>query len=142
MSVQTTVALALSLVSQSSVATEQRIECPSEIAPASLHLTKVSPEWRPFVSAPLFLHNAAPTNGPPETMGQMRGETTRQGKNSWTDRYSLEGHYPDGKWLQCDYGMLNEVSLSKRLPDDTKECTVTGKKGEKAGQNVFAIVCK
>jgi hypothetical protein len=141
MTIQTAVALALGLISQSSLATEQRIECPPDISPASLQLTNVSPEWRPFVSSPLFLHNAAPTNGQPETMGQMRGETTRQGKTSWTDQYSLEGRYPDGKWLQCDYGMLNEVALSKRLRDDTKECTVAGKKGEKAGQNVFAIVC-
>lgn len=57
-------------------------------------------------------------------------------------RYSLEGPFPEGKWFPCEYGMLNEFSLSKRLDDDTKECTVTGRKGERAGQNVFDIVCK
>jgi hypothetical protein len=38
--------------------------------------------------------------------------------------------------------MLNEIVLSKRLDDGITSCTVMGRKGEKAGQNVFSVVCR
>lgn len=122
-------------------ATTQRVECPSELPISSLQMS-APPQWRTFISAPLFLHDAAPTDGPPERLGSQMGERIRKTNTEWTYRYKLDGPFPEGKWFQCDYGMLNEFSLSKRLPDDTKECIVTGKKGEKAGQHVFDIICK
>lgn len=133
---------ALSLACQGALAAEQHIVCPPEIPASSVQLANTAPEWKTFVSSPLLLHNAAPTSGPPEVLGQLRGETIHRDKQTWTERYSLHGRYPDGKWLQCDYGMLNEVSLSKRLDDSTTECTITGKKSRLAGQNAYAIVCK
>jgi hypothetical protein len=88
------------------------------------------------------LHSAAIADGPPGTLGQLRGTTERRGKGEWVDKYDLTGNYPEGKWLQCSYGMLNEITLSRRIDDDTKECTIIGKHGQKAGQNVFEIGCK
>lgn len=133
---------ALVLLAPLAAGEEQRIECPGEIPQASVKLTSTPPGWQTYVAAPLFLHNAAPTSGPPQDLGQMIGDTVRKSKTEWIDKYSLEGRYPNGKWLQCDYGVLNEISLSKRLDDDTKECTISGKKGEKAGQNLFTIRCR
>jgi hypothetical protein len=131
-----------SLLAPCAMGAIQRVECPSEIPVSSLKMIDTRPGWKTFISAPLFLHDAAPTDGPPERLGTQMGERIRKTKSEWAYRYSLEGPFPEGKWLQCDYGMLNEFSLSKRLDDDTKECTVTGRKGEKAGQNMFDIVCK
>lgn len=120
----------------------QRIECQSEVPETSVQLTKTPASWTPFVAAPLYLHSVAPTDGPPEVLGQLKGETKRTAHDSWVDTYSLEGPFPQGKWLSCQYGMLNEVVLSKRLDDSTRRCTVAGKKGEKAGQNVFVVQCE
>jgi hypothetical protein len=125
-----------------SLAAIERVECPSELPEKSMRLIDTPPGWRSYVAAPLYLHAAAPIDGPPEALGQLRGTATREGKTTWTHTYDLTGPFPEGKWLQCSYGMLNEVSLSKRLDDDIKACTITGRKGDKAGQNVFEIVCK
>ena len=66
----------------------------------------------------------------------------RTDRNAWTDTYDLRGPFPEGKWLQCSYGMLNEVVLSRRLDDRVTTCTIKGKKGDKAGLNVFSVDCR
>jgi hypothetical protein len=96
-------------------------------------LKDVGAGWRPYVASPLYLHSVAPTDGPPEHLGQLMGKQVKAGS---------DGRFPDGKWLQCSYGMLNEIVLSKRLDDGITSCTVMGRKGEKAGQNVFSVVCR
>lgn len=105
-------------------------------------LKNVGGGWRPYVAAPLYLHSVAPIDGPPERLGQLMGKQVKTGRDVWTDRYDLRGRFPQGKWLQCSYGMLNEVVLSKRLDDSITSCTIKGKKGEKAGQNVFSVDCR
>jgi hypothetical protein len=116
--------------------------CPSELPAASLKVEGVPSGWTTFVGAPLYLSDAAPADGPPERLGILRGEGGKVSKTSWTRKYSLEGRYPEGKWLRCDYGAYGEVSLAKRLPDDVKECIVTGHKGLHAGENKFEITCR
>lgn len=115
--------LFMSLLASWASATVQRIECPSEIPVSSLRMVGTRPGWKTFISAPLFLHDASPTDGPPERLGTQMGERVRKTKTEWTYRYRLDGPFPEGKWFQCDYGMFNEFSLSKRLDEDTKECT-------------------
>lgn len=97
---------------------------------------------RPYVASPLCLRSVEPTDGPPERLGQLVGKHASSGRDSWVDTYDLSGPYPEGKWLQCSYGMLNEVVLAKRLDDSIAACTVKGKKGDKAGQNVFSVECR
>ncbi|MTW11997.1 hypothetical protein GM658_15435 [Pseudoduganella eburnea] len=69
-------------------------------------------------------------------------EESIYGPNAWIDTYDLHGQFPDGKWLQCSYGMLNEIVLSKHLDDGVTACTIRGRKGDKAGQNVFSVECR
>jgi len=66
-------------------------------------------------------------------LGVLRGEDGKHTKSTWTQKYSIGDHYPEGKWLRCDYGAMGEVSPAMRLPDELKECTVVGKKGTHAG---------
>lgn len=115
--------------------------CPHSIPETSIHLVAPERDWKPFVSSPLYLSSAAPADGPPERLGMLRESTARKTKMSWTHKYALEGRYPEGKWLRCDYGSFGEVSLAKRLPDEIRECTVTGKKGEHAGENQIEVRC-
>ena len=72
----------------------------------------------------------------------MVGKMVKQTKTEWTETYSLDGVFPDGKWFKCDYGVGNEFSLSKKLDDTVKSCVVKGRKGSKFGQHIFDIKCE
>lgn len=125
-----------------SMAVPSGYACPSELPAASLKVEGAPSGWATFVGAPLYLSDAAPADGPPERLGILRGEDGKVSKTSWTRKYSLEGRYPEGKWLRCDYGGYGEVSLAMRLPDDVKECIVKGRKGPHAGERKFEITCQ
>lgn len=116
--------------------------CPVQISESSVTINRIEGGWRPYIASPIFLHSVAPTDGPPERLGQLIGKELIAGKGTWTTTYELRGAFPEGKWLQCSYGMLNEVVLSKRLDDSISSCTIQGRKGEKAGQNVFSVNCR
>ena len=115
--------------------------CPQSIPEASVRLIPPGQGWKPFVASPLYLSGAAPADGPPERLGVLRENGATRTAAGWTHQYSLAGPFPEGKWLRCDYGSLGEVSLAKRLPDGILDCTVTGKKGEHAGENQLTIQC-
>jgi hypothetical protein len=132
----------LFLLEQSHGSGNQDLNCPTKISEPSITLSDVAGGWRTFIASPLYLHSVAPTDGPPERLGQLMGKQVRTGQNAWTDTYDLRGPFPDGKWLQCSYGMLNEIVLAKRLDDGVTTCTIKGMKGEKAGQNVFSVECR
>jgi hypothetical protein len=137
------IAVALTLAAAPLVvyAAPQSFVCPQSIPQASLRLVAPGAEWTPFVSSPLYLSNAAPADGPPERLGVLRGHGTTKTRTGWMEKYSLEGPYPEGKWLRCDYGSFGAVSLAKRLPDEIRECTVTGTKGTHAGENQVEVRC-
>ncbi len=116
--------------------------CPPQIQQSSVALKDVAGGWTTYVAAPLYLHSVAAIDGPPERLGALIAKQVRTGGDSWVDTYDLHGPFPEGKWLQCSYGMLNEVVLAKRLDDDIATCTVRGKKGNKAGHNVFSVECR
>ena len=117
-------------------------ECPMSIQETSVHIADVPSGWTPRVASPLYLHGAAPMNGPPEKLGELSDFTQRRGKNEWTYTYLLDGKFPDGKWLACTYGEADQVTLSKRLDDSIQACTFTYRKGKYVGQNDIAIQCK
>jgi hypothetical protein len=79
---------------------------------------------------------------PPEKLGHLIEDSRRKHKNEEIYTYRLDGSFPDGKWVQCAYGEHNQLTLSRKLADDTKRCSVTHTKGEKAAQNHIKIVCE
>ena len=130
------------VVSMDVLAGQTLYECPKSIPETSLQLTSPNQDWKSFISSPLYLSSAAPADGPPERLGILREDDYTKTKAGWKRKYALTGQYPEGKWLRCDYGSLGEVSLAKRLPDEIKECTVTGKKGSHAGESLVEILCQ
>lgn len=137
-----TMALACILaVSGEAIAAQRIFECPQSIPETSVQVTAPTGAWKPFVASPWYLGGAAPADGPPERLGVLHEQETTHTKSGWTRKYQLNGQYPKGKWLRCDYGALGEVSLAKRLPDAIRECTVTGKKGAHAGEMQLTIQC-
>lgn len=133
--------LGCSLLAGAVIAGPMQYRCPQELSADAVKVQSPAAGWKSFVGAPLYLSNAAAADGPPERLGVLRGEEGKPTKTSWTQKYNLEGAYPEGKWLRCDYGAFGEISLGMRLPDGTAECTVTGRKGVHAGENTFEIIC-
>lgn len=78
----------------------------------------------------------------PQRRGQLVPSGERKKKGQTTLSYRLEGRYPDGKWLQCSYGVHGEVTLSRRMDDSVSVCEFTYRKGSKAGQNEIDIDCR
>ncbi len=134
-------ALALFACQGATQAAPSRFDCVQSVESGRI-LVSAPAGWTSFVASPVYLNGAAPSDGPPEKLGILRGEAEKTTKYGWSHRYSLAGPYPDGKWLRCDYGTLGEFSLAKRLPDDVRECTVSGRKGEHAGENIISVVCR
>ena len=133
----------LAVAAGTATASETAIICPKELPAEALKIVHAPHGWQAFVSSPLYLHSAAPIAGPPERLGQMRGETKRRTKTQLTVEYhSLDAAFPEGVWFQCDYGEGNEFSLAKKLPAGIKSCVVKYRKGEKAGQNDLDIKCR
>lgn len=116
---------------------------PPLICPASMPIS-ASPVngWKVYVGSELYLNSATPISGPPEMRGDLAEYTTRPGKREWSYVYDLDRDFPDGKWLECGYGIHNEVTLSQRMPDSIKRCVFTYRKGAKAGQNDIKIDCR
>lgn len=116
--------------------------CPESVPAASISLTGVPAGWTPYIGSPLYLSAAAPIDGAPERRGQLVPSGERKKKGQTTLSYRLEGRYPDGKWLQCSYGVHGEVTLSRRMDDSVSLCEFTYRKGSKAGQNEIDIDCR
>ncbi len=142
------VKLAISMVgllfTHCAMAGEPRIVCPTEIPEASIRLSNMPGEWTPYVTSPLFLSSAGAMAGPPEKRAILMGDTTwKKGKTEWSTTFDMDdAGFTAGKWMECRYGEYGEVTLSKRLDDRTKSCTVHFSKGEKAGQRTVRINCK
>lgn len=119
------------------------IACPTELAPEAMKIVTTPGGWQPYISSPLYLHSAAPIFGPPEQLGQLRGQTIKRSKDGATIKYDeLDSPPSAGVWMSCEYGEGNEFSLAKKLPAGIRSCLVTHKKGEKAGQNDVAVTCR
>ena len=116
--------------------------CPESVPAASISLNAVPAGWTPYIDSPLYLSAAAPIDGAPQRRGQLVPSGERKKKGQTTLSYRLEGRYPDGKWLQCSYGVHGEVTLSRRMDDSISLCEFTYRKCSKAGQNEIDIDCR
>ena len=135
--------LGLGLVVHSKAAgIPQNLECPTSIQESSVHLVNTPQGWTSYVGSPLYLHGAAPMNGPPDKLGELADFRQKYSKKAWTYTYELDGKFEEGKWLACTYGESDQVTLSKRLDDSIRSCAFTYHKGKYVGQNDIKIQCK
>jgi len=118
------------------------LECPTSISEKSIRVVDTPKGWTTFTGSPLYLHGAAPMNGPPEQLGELADYQQTAGKQGPTYTYHLDGKFPDGKWLACTYGESDQVTLSKRLDDSVRVCRFKYRKGKHVGQNDVAISCE
>lgn len=137
-----TAMLSLFTLSHVHLAAAAAIECPAEVAAKAIHLDDTPPGWQFHVQSPLYLHSAAPMSTAPEKRGYLKPDKEEGKAGRWSYTYVLEGPPGDGKWLQCGYGAHNELTLSKKLADDTKVCVIKLHRGAKVEQNIVQIDCQ
>lgn len=135
-------AIFLMILSFPCKAADRNLHCPQAIGEQSIRLIDLPPGWKSFIASPLYLHGAAPTDGPPEGLGQLADYREKPSKGGWTDTYTLHGKFPDGKWLDCTYGENDQASLSIRLDDSVQVCKFAYRNGEHVGERYIAIDCK
>jgi hypothetical protein len=122
-------------------AAPRQVQCPTEIQPSSIQVAN-TPGWRPLVQSPLYLASAGMSAGPPESLAILRGEQLNKKGQPAAIRYefgAIELQY--GKWLNCAYGEDAAVTLTKRLDDSVKECTVSYLKQKTPGRQEIKITC-
>lgn len=134
-----TIFASIAALHQPSVAAPQRIECPPEVAEATIRLVAKDDGWKPYQSFPLKLNSAAPTGGPPELHADLAQFTTKRNKTVRIDTYDLSPPHPGGVWMKCGYGASNEITLHKRLNDKVTQCTITQ---NTASLSEIEIVCR
>lgn len=122
-----------------SVAAPQRIECPKEVADATIHLVATGDGWKPYKSFPLKLNSAAPTGGPPELHADLAQFSTKRTKTARSDTYDLRPPHPGGIWMKCGYGASNEITLHKQLNDTIRQCTITQKNASPSEIDIMCV---
>lgn len=119
------------------------IACPLQLSAPKVSIAGLAPEWVPSATGVLFLTAAGASNGPPELGATLRGEDVfDKRKSEWrtTFDFGAAGNQY-GKWIDCIYGEAGDFTLSKRLPDSTRQCTVRRKNDVKARPRYVRIDC-
>lgn len=123
------------------VAAVAQIECPAEISQSSIKVQ--APGWKPHIQFPLYLTSAGISAGPPEALAVLRGAPLNKKGEPESTRFEFgEMGFEQGKWLACGYGIGSPITLSKRLDDSLKECTVSYLKQVRPDKQDIKISCK
>ena len=99
--------------------------------------------WSAVVSraGKLPLVGANFTDGRPEQLADLKGESERRkGKISVTT-WNVEGMSPDGLWLYCRY-LDTTVVLTQRLPNGLKSCEMISTDDPAAAVPIKSIKCR
>lgn len=121
--------------------TEHQIDCPLELPQEAVRIIQPPSDWAPFVRTGVRLSSAEPMFGPASEKGYLKPTSTKVLRGKSVDIWrELGGPMPSGKWIACNYGDHNEFILSKRIDDNTSECTVANSK-DKQGRVVVDVRC-
>lgn len=115
--------------------------CPESYAPELGKLVLGEHAWVGFAPRPLPLTAAGFMQGEPAMLADLKPSSSKKIADGTAVQWSFAGHYPQGKWLSCDYAN-GLFSLSRQIPDGTSECTVFYRNAGKGQQRVREIVCK
>jgi len=131
--------LCLGIFSYAALASAETLSCPEnvELSAATFKTTPQIEQWKPvFQGGKLSLTAAGFSGGPAEDQAFLKPYSSAENKSGSRVTWKFEGDYPKGKWLNCDYGG-NVASLSKAIPEKTKECVVSYK-----AKKLSSIDCK
>jgi len=134
--------LALPLTGRAQASSAAPISCPAVLKPGSIRID-AGTGWDSFVEFPLNLYEAGMSGGPPASLAILRGEQQHRSKHLITTRYTFTSHWPSGgKWLDCRYGEAGEISISRRLDDGVRECTISEFQAVPGNPRRIDIACK
>ena len=140
------VLLLLSVGIANAYAIDIRITCPAKLDAQALHVDAPAGGWTTHVPVGLWLHAAAPIDGPPSEMVTLQGDAYSTKGKSKTTRWMLKQDSSDDrnheKWMACFYGAGNDVIVSKRIDDAVTECSVTYTKQASPARDAVDIRCK
>lgn len=137
------VALSIFFASGASVASEEHIVCPSSLESTSVEIKNAPTGWVPFVATTFQLNSAAPMDGPPALLGYLKEVSHSKVANKQITKWEMSpgsNAYPDGKWIACKYGPINELVISTRIGDQVSNC-VAAATVEKSGDKSIEIKC-
>lgn len=121
---------------------EERLQCPPEIAQASLPLAHAPDGWTSSTRGSLILHAADLSYGPPSELAFLKPEVIEaRGKKAfyrWRDLQA--GGTFGGVWVACNYGRSDNVILGKRLDDNVRECSAVDTRDEQ-GRYRIEVIC-
>jgi hypothetical protein len=121
----TLIALGFFLAAPHATALDRLIPCPTELQPQSIKITAAA-GWVPRIESPLKLYAAGMSAGPPGSQQTRPGRELRRTNDQVTTVYGFDPDTrPNHVWLNCTYGEGGEISISRRLDERTKECTIT-----------------
>jgi hypothetical protein len=129
--------------SATTFAADPTLQCPPELPAGAVQLTLPQQGWTAYAPARLRLHSVGFMDGPPAEMADLMPTTIDQkkGRSTVTWRFT-GGAMVRGRWLSCGYGDGNEITLSKKVPDNTKTCTVYYRNGTFPNFQDIAVECK
>lgn len=128
---------------QSTFAATKMVQCPGELAATSVKVEPAPEGWTPYIPSVIYLSSAGLMAGPPAMIAELKPYSDTNEKGKSVALWKLGGApYPEGLWLSCGYGAKGEVTLSKQIGGEYKECTITSKKGKKAFSADIEVSCK
>lgn len=123
-------------------ALDRLIVCPTELQPQEIKIT-AGAGWVPRIESPLTLYAAGMSAGPPGSVPALPGREIRRDKELVSTSYGFDpDSRPNHVWLNCTYGEGGEVSISRRLDERTRECTVTQFKPVPGEPRRIEMACK
>ncbi|CAK7017309.1 STY0301 family protein [Saezia sanguinis] len=132
-------ALAMVMFSGHALA-EQTVVCPERVLleSATLSQNSVPAGFEQMVRQyPLRLRGVSIYDGHPQDNADLKPDDEMAQHPSWT----LEGNYPEGKWLACNYG-TGATKLIMRLDDASAYCTAVSEKGPIHEQINVTVTCR
>jgi len=115
------------------------IKCPDKFSAESIQFSVTPKDWTPFAPAALEVLTAELMYGPPSSYTYAAPTTYHAGKRRDVGVWSTSS--ADQNWLQCGYGAGRELTLSRPLPLNVTDCTITKHKDARGSVEHVVAVC-
>ena len=112
------------------------IACPDKFPVEAIHFSGAPRDWTPFAPSALEVLTAELMYGPPSSYTYVAPTTYHKGKRRDVGLWAASS--TDQNWLRCGYGAGGELTLSRPLPAQVTDCTIT--KHKDAQGNVEQVI--
>lgn len=141
-----TLYLALTLLLPAfSQASAAEVFCPKQVESSAITVNKIPEGWQSSLREyPLELSGVIFSDGPPTEKAYLKENSTRENKKTLVSKQVFDSPaIKENYWLICAYAG-NVLFLSKPIPKEIRECTVTHDKPENSIEKYRfrSLVCK